>query len=482
MITQLLTIKNQAGKIFSHSDSPSYNTVVFDSRKVVPGAMFVAIKGELSDGHNYIQKATEMGATVIVCEHIPSEINPNVSYFEVDDTHLALSILADNFYKSPSKQLKLVGVTGTNGKTTIATLLYELFMSMGYKVGLISTVVNKIAGTDVPTSHTTPDPMTINALLRDMVTAGCEYCFMEVSSHAVVQKRTASLQFVGGVFTNLTHDHLDYHKTFAEYLKAKKEFFDNLPKKVFAITNIDDRNGLVMTQNSRAKVITYSLRAMADFKTKIIEAHLDSMVLRIDNKDVWVQLIGRFNAYNITAIYAVARALGLCEEDILAKISELKSVSGRCQSLRSNSGILGVVDYAHTPDALKNVIDTLAEFKGKGRVLTVVGCGGDRDKTKRAVMASIAVDNSDVAIFTSDNPRTEEPTSILSDMTSGLRPEQLKRSLVIEDRAQAIRTAVMMAVSGDIVLVAGKGHESYQEVNGVRAHFDDLEQLTQAFE
>lgn len=475
MLDNLLSIKNSIG-----NKTDSYSSIEFDSRKVTNGSLFVAIRGELSDGHNYINKAILNGASIVVCEQIPTETNPNTRYIEVDDSHLALAVLADGFYKSPSKELKLVGITGTNGKTTIATLLYDLFMSLGYKVGLLSTVVNKIAGTDIPTTHTTPDPMTINALLRNMVQAGCDFCFMEVSSHAVVQKRTESLEFTAGVFTNLTHDHLDYHKTFAEYLKAKKEFFDKLPKKAFAITNIDDRNGLVMTQNSKAKVLTYSLRAMADYKTKIMEAHLDSMMLKLNNNEICVQLIGRFNAYNLTAIYATAVELGQDTNEVLAKISLLKSVSGRCQSFRSENGVLGVVDYAHTPDALKNVIDTLSEFKGKGKVITVVGCGGDRDKTKRPVMAGIAVNNSDITIFTSDNPRTENPNEILLDMTSELNSMQLKRSLVIEDRAQAIRTAIMMATSGDIVLVAGKGHESYQEVNGVRSHFDDYEQLSLA--
>jgi len=475
MNDNLLSIKKTTGNA-----TIDYTSIEFDSRKVTNGSLFVAIRGELSDGHNYINKAVQNGATVVVCEQIPSDINPNIRYIEVEDSHLALAILADDFYKSPSKQLKLIGITGTNGKTTIATLLYDLFMALGYKVGLLSTVVNKIAGTDIPTTLTTPDPMTINALLRDMVQAGCDYCFMEVSSHAVVQRRTASLEFAGGVFTNLTHDHLDYHKTFAEYLKAKKEFFDKLPKKAFAITNIDDKNGLVMTQNSKAKIATYSLRAMADFKTKIIEAHLDSMILKLNNIEICVQLIGRFNAYNLTAIYATAIELGQDSNDVLAKISLLKSVSGRCQSFSNDSGIVGVIDYAHTPDALKNVIDTLSEFKGKGKVITIIGCGGDRDKTKRPIMAAIAVDNSDVAIFTSDNPRTENPSEILNDMTAELSATQLKRSLVIEDRAQAIRTAIMLAVSGDIVLVAGKGHESYQEVNGIRSHFDDYEQLSLA--
>ena len=477
MIDNLISIKKSIG-----DTNLNYTSIEFDSRKARPNSLFVAIRGELSDGHNYINKAVQNGATIVVCEQIPADINPNIRYIEVEDTHLALAVLADKFYNSPSKELKLVGVTGTNGKTTIATLLYDLFTALGYKVGLLSTVVNKIAGHDIPTTHTTPDPMTINSLLRDMVQAGCDYCFMEVSSHAVVQKRTEALKFTGGVFTNLTHDHLDYHKTFAEYLKAKKEFFDKLPKQAFAITNIDDRNGLVMTQNCNAEVVSYSLRAMADFKTKIIEAHLDSMILKLNNQEICVQLIGRFNAYNITAIYATAVKLGQDPNEVMAKISLLKSVSGRCQSLRSENGVLGVVDYAHTPDALKNVVDTLSEFKGKGKIITVVGCGGDRDKTKRPIMAAIAVDNSDVAIFTSDNPRTENPTEILNDMTVELNATQLKRSLVIEDRAQAIRTAIMMATSGDIVLVAGKGHESYQEVNGVRSHFDDYEQLRLALQ
>lgn len=451
----------------------------FDSRKIEKGDTFVAIVGTVSDGHDFIEKAIENGANKIVCQKEPLKKYEGVEYCVVSDSSEELAILADKYYGHPSSKLKLVGITGTNGKTTTATLLYELFTKLGYKVGLLSTVVNKVADVDIPATHTTPDSVELNRLLAMMVDKGCQYCFMEVSSHGVVQKRTQGLRFVGGVFTNLTHDHLDYHKTFAEYLKAKKTFFDNLDKTAFALTNVDDKNGEVMLQNCKAAKRSYSLWKFADYKTKIIESHLDGTLLEINKTEVWTKFVGRFNAYNLTAIYGVACELGMDKEEVLRVLSILEPVAGRFQTYRNN-GVLGVVDYAHTPDALKNVLDTIGEFKGGGNVITVVGCGGDRDKTKRPIMAQIAADFSDRAILTSDNPRTEVPAQILKDMTDGLDPVQRKNTLVIEDRKEAIKTAVALARSGDIVLIAGKGHENYQDVAGVKHHFDDLEVLKES--
>lgn len=450
--------------------------IQFDSRKITNGDTFVAIVGTVSDGHDFIEKAIEKGANKIVCQKMAIQTVSGVEYIVVDDTASELARLASDFYGNPSRKLKLVGITGTNGKTTTATLLYELFTALGYKVGLLSTVVNKIAGRDVPATHTTPDPIELNGLLSEMVDAGCSFCFMEVSSHGIVQKRTEGLCFAGGVFSNLTHDHLDYHKTFAEYLKAKKSFFDNLPKSAFALTNIDDRNGEVMLQNCNATKKSYSLWKMADYKTKIIESHIDGALLEINKNEVWVKFVGRFNAYNLTAIYATAIELGEDSEEVLRIISTLEPVAGRFQTWRKD-GILGVVDYAHTPDALKNVLDTISEFKAAGEIITVVGCGGDRDKTKRPIMAQIATNNSDKAILTSDNPRTEIPSEILKDMTSGLDPVERRKTLVIEDRKEAIKTAIAISQKGDIILIAGKGHENYQEINGVKHHFDDMEIL-----
>lgn len=450
--------------------------IQFDSRKINNGDTFVAIVGTISDGHDFIEKAIERGATRIVCQKLPAQTASGVEYIVVDDTANELAKLASEFFGNPSRKLKLVGITGTNGKTTTATLLYDLFTALGYKVGLLSTVVNKIAGRDVPATHTTPDPIELNSLLSDMVDAGCRFCFMEVSSHGIVQKRTEGLSFAGGVFSNLTHDHLDYHKTFAEYLKAKKSFFDNLPKSAFALTNIDDRNGEVMLQNCNATKKGYSLWKMADYKTKVIESHLDGTLLEINKDEVWVKFVGRFNAYNLTAIYATAIELGEDRQEVLRIMSTLEPVAGRFQTWRKD-GIMGVVDYAHTPDALKNVLDTIAEFKAAGKIITVVGCGGDRDKTKRPIMAQIATNNSDKAILTSDNPRTEVPIEILNDMTSGLDPVERRKTLVIEDRKEAIKTAIAISQKGDIILIAGKGHENYQEINGVKHHFDDMEIL-----
>lgn len=452
--------------------------LAFDSRKVVGGTMFFAVRGTITDGHRYIETATAGGATTIVCEELPENISKNICYIQVDDSSLALAQAAATFYGNPSSELKLVGITGTNGKTTTATLLHSLFTQLGYSVGLLSTVVNKIGEREMPATHTTPDPIELNSLLREMVEAGCDYCFMEVSSHSVVQNRVAALNFCGGVFTNLTHDHLDYHGTFSEYLKAKKRFFDTLPKTSFAITNADDRNGEVMLQNCKARHCTYSLRTLADYRCRLKESHLDGMLLEINSKELWAQFIGRFNAYNLTAIYATAIELGAQQEEVLTAMSTLKPVVGRFECVRSGDGRLAIVDYAHTPDALQNVLQTIAELKGGGKVYTVVGCGGDRDAAKRPIMAQIAVELSDMAILTSDNPRTEDPLMILEQMRAGLDPVQIRKSLTISDRREAIHTAAALAQSGDVILIAGKGHETYQEISGVRHHFDDKEEVT----
>ncbi len=457
------------------------SSIEFDSRAVKQGSLFVATRGTLTDGHQYIDKAIENGATVIVCEELPSTQKDGIAYHKVEDAHSTLALLASEFYGNPSHSLKLVGVTGTNGKTTTATLLYSLFTKLGYRCGLLSTVEHRIAGEVFTSTHTTPNPVELNHLMSMMVEQGCDYCFMEVSSHSLVQRRTDGLRFSGGIFTNLTHDHLDYHGTFADYRDAKKSFFDNLPKESFALTNIDDRNGEIMLQNCAARKLSYSLRSIADYRTKVIESHLDGMQLRINSTDVWVQFIGRFNAYNLTAVYGAALELGADSGEVLASMSELVPVNGRFDTVRSTDGRVAVVDYAHTPDALKNVLDTINELQISGRVITVVGCGGDRDTTKRPIMARIAVEGSGQVILTSDNPRTENPTSILEQMTEGLDAESRRKALVIENRAEAIRTAAALAQKGDIILIAGKGHETYQEINGVRTHFDDKEQIAAAF-
>lgn len=456
-------------------------SIEFDSRRVVPGSLFVATRGTKVDGHDYIEKAVDQGATCVVCEDLPAVQRPGVEYIKVDDSHQALSVIAARFYGNPSEKLRLVGVTGTNGKTTTATLLHDLFGKLGYKVGLLSTVVNKIGETQIPTTHTTPDPVTLNSLLSDMVCAGCDYCFMEVSSHALVQRRTAALRFAGGIFTNLTHDHLDYHGTFAEYLRAKKSFFDSLPSDAFALTNLDDKNGMVMLQNCAARKKTYSLRSVSDYHCHIVESHLDGTLLRIDNNELWVHFLGRFNAYNVTAIYGAAIELGAPYGEVLSAMSTLHSVDGRFETIRSTDGRLAVVDYAHTPDALQNVLSTIQDIQNSGAVITVVGCGGDRDNTKRPIMARIAAELSDRVILTSDNPRGEDPNEILRQMEAGLDPVLRRKVLVIENRAQAIRTAAALASQGDIILIAGKGHETYQEIKGVRSHFDDKEQIRDAF-
>lgn len=460
-------------------------SIVFDSRKVTNDSLFVAIVGSQSDGHDYINKAQELGASAIICQRLPESIDPNIIYILVEDSSHSLAIAASEFYGNPSSRIKLVGVTGTNGKTTIATVLHDLCTKLGHPSGLISTVVNKIGEQKIPTTHTTPDPVTLNELLHKMLEAHCHYCFMEISSHSVVQKRIDGLTFAGGIFTNLTHDHLDYHHTFAEYIKAKKGFFDSLPKDSFTITNIDDRNGLVMTQNCKSlRQRSYSLNRMADYHCKIQESTPEGMLLDINNQQAWMQFVGKFNAYNLTAIYATAVELGFDPCDILRVMSALHPVSGRMECVRSDRGILGIVDYAHTPDALENVLRTIEDFRTSGsHIITVVGCGGDRDATKRPIMARIAAELSDRVILTSDNPRTEDPGSIISQMHQGLNSaEQRHKTLMIESRREAIRTAVALASDHDIILVAGKGHETYQDVNGIKSHFDDKEELRNAFE
>ena len=454
--------------------------IEFDSRKVESNTAFVAIKGTLSDGHDYIEKAIALGANVIVCEQFPETIVQGITYVQVNDTNEALAYLSANFYDNPSEKIKLVGVTGTNGKTTIASLLYQLFKKAGYKVGLLSTVKIMVDSEEFKATHTTPDSLTLNYYLDQMVQEGCEFCFMEVSSHGIHQKRTAALQFSGGIFTNLSHDHLDYHNTFAEYRDVKKSFFDYLPKSAFAITNCDDKNGVVMLQNTKAKKITYALKSYADYKAQILENQLSGLLLKINDNEVWVKLIGSFNAYNLLAIFGVAVELGIEKVEALRLLSELESVSGRFQFIVSDSKITAIVDYAHTPDALENVLQTIEDIRTKNeQLITVVGCGGDRDKTKRPVMANIAAMLSDKAIFTADNPRTENPEIIIQEMEQGVEPQNFKKTISILDRKQAIKTACQLANPNDIILIAGKGHETYQEINGVKYDFDDLQIVTE---
>lgn len=458
------------------SEETEISGVAIDSRKVTKGGLFVAMKGTQVDGHKFIPKAIELGAAAILCENLPDNLEEGVAYVVVPDTEDIVGEVATRFYGNPSEKLKLVGVTGTNGKTTIATLLYNMFRKFGHKCGLLSTVCNYIEEEAIPADHTTPDPIELNELLARMVEAGCEYAFMECSSHAIAQKRIGGLKFAGGIFTNLTRDHLDYHKTFENYRNAKKAFFDGLPKSAFAITNADDKNGLVMTQNTKAVVKTYSTRSAADFKARILECHFEGMYLEIDNREVGVQFIGKFNVSNLLAVYGAAVMLGKHPEDILLVMSTLHSVSGRLEPIRSPEGYTAVVDYAHTPDALENVLNAIHEvLNGKGQVITVCGAGGNRDKGKRPLMAQEAVKQSDKVIFTSDNPRFEEPQDIIDDMLAGLNDHQKRKALTIVDRKEAIRTACMLAGKGDVVLIAGKGHEDYQEVKGVKHHFDDKE-------
>ena len=457
--------------------------VNIDSRKIEKGHLFVAIKGTQTDGHKFIAKAIELGATAILCEDMPEEKIESVSYLQVASTEDVVGQVATNFYGNPSKKLKLVGVTGTNGKTTIATLLYNMFRKFGHRCGLLSTVCNYIEDEAIAADHTTPDPIELNHLLHRMVEAGCEYAFMECSSHAIAQKRIGGLTFAGGIFTNLTRDHLDYHKTFENYRNAKKAFFDGLPKEAFAITNADDKNGSVMVQNCKANIKTYSIRQMADFRAHIIECHFEGMYLEINGREVGVQFIGKFNVSNLLAVYGAAVMLGKNPEDVLVVMSTLKSVAGRLEPIRSKDGITAVVDYAHTPDALENVLNAIHEvLEGKeGHVITVCGAGGNRDKGKRPLMAQEAVKQSDRVIITSDNPRFEEPQDIINDMLAGLTPQQMKKVVSIVDRKEAIRTACMMAQKGDVILIAGKGHEDYQEIKGVKHHFDDREVVRDIF-
>jgi UDP-N-acetylmuramoyl-L-alanyl-D-glutamate--2,6-diaminopimelate ligase len=456
--------------------------VNIDSRRIQPGHLFVAIKGTQVDGHSFIQKAIDLGAAAILCEDMPEARAEGVTYVQVASTEDAVGPVATLFYGDPTSRLKLVGVTGTNGKTTIATLLYNMFRKMGHKCGLLSTVCNYIEDEAIPTSHTTPDPIELNALLKRMVDAGCEYAFMECSSHAIAQKRIGGLKFTGGLFTNLTRDHLDYHKTFENYRDAKKAFFDSLPKSAFAITNADDKNGMFMVQNTKATVKTYSTRSMADFKARILECHFEGMYLEVDGHEVGVQFIGKFNVSNLLAVYGAAVMLGKQPEDILLVMSTLKSVSGRLEPIHSPEGYTAIVDYAHTPDALENVLKAIHEvLNGKGKVITVCGAGGNRDKGKRPIMAQEAVRQSDRVIITSDNPRFEEPQDIINDMLAGLNSQQMKKVVSIVDRKEAIRTACMLAQKGDVILIAGKGHEDYQEIKGVKHHFDDREVVRDIF-
>ena len=450
--------------------------IEFDSRKVQENDVFVAIRGTVSDGHEFIEKAISLGAAAIVCDTLPEVIVANITYIQVKDTNSALAFIAANFYNNPSDKIRLVGVTGTNGKTTIASLLYQLYKKAGYKVGLLSTVKIMVDETEYKATHTTPDSLTINYYLNEMIAVGCEYCFMEVSSHGVHQKRTEGLHFEGGVFTNLSHDHLDYHPTFAEYRDVKKSFFDHLPKTAFALTNVDDKNGAVMLQNTSAKKLTYALKSYADYRAQILENQLSGLLLKINDNEVWVKLIGTFNAYNLLAIYGTAIELGMDSLEALRLLSELESVSGRFQFIVSADKVTAIVDYAHTPDALENVLKTINDIRTNNeKLISVVGCGGDRDKTKRPIMANIASQMSDTVIFTSDNPRTENPATIISEMEKGVEPQNYKKTLSIEDRKQAIKTACQLANANDIILIAGKGHENYQEINGVRHHFDDME-------
>ncbi len=463
--------------------------IAFDSRKiraaenVGASSLYVAQRGTQTDGHRFIPQVIAQGGSVIVCEELPEEVDPQVTYVKVPDSTFALGNLASAFFDHPSRKLHLVGITGTNGKTTTVTLLHQLFTRLGHKTGLLSTIVNKIGMEEVPATHTTPDAVELNALLARMVEAGCEYCFMEVSSHAVCQNRIAGLQFAGGIFSNITHDHLDFHKTFANYIAAKKAFFDRLPKKAFALTNVDDKNGLVMVQNSKAKVSTYSLLTAADFKGLVLDDCFRGLQMRINNREVFFKLCGKFNAYNLLAIYGTAVLLGAPEEEVLTQMSLLESAAGRFQLIYRKDGSTAIVDYAHTPDALENVLSTIREtIKNDTEVITVVGCGGDRDKTKRPEMAAIACKLSTRVILTSDNPRTENPSEILNDMQVGVPANKQKNVLVIENRREAIKTACMLLAPGGVLLVAGKGHENYQEINHVKHHFDDTEEIKSHFE
>lgn len=469
-------IKGIDCKVVNYKDI-DVSHITFDSRNVGRGSLFVAQTGVHTDGHIYIDSVIEKGAAVIVCEVLPENLYSEVVYIQVLSSSNALGLIASNFYNNPSKRLKLIGITGTNGKTTTVTLLYKMFRQLGYNVGLISTIVNKINDIEIQSTHTTPDAIKLNELLSQMVENDCDYCFMEVSSHSIVQNRIKGLNFYGGIFSNITHDHLDFHKTFAEYISAKKAFFDSLPSSAFALTNIDDRNGMVMLQNCKAKKYTYSIKELADFKGKILENTIQGLFLNINNREVWTRLVGGFNAYNLLAIYGAAKLCGADEMEILKQLSVLQAVEGRFEYVIGQEKT-AIVDYAHTPDALKNVLLTINEIRNKSqKLITVVGCGGDRDPLKRPIMASIVSELSDTVILTSDNPRTEDPENILDEMEKGLTVEQKENAIRITNRLQAIKTACKLAQKGDIILVAGKGHEKYQEINGVRHHFDDKEEL-----
>ena len=459
------------------------NKMDFDSRKIENKDVFVAIRGSISDGHDFIGKAILQGAVAVICDTFPETIKNGITYVRVKDTNSALAFMAANYFGDPSQDLKLVGITGTNGKTTIASLLYQLFKKAGFKVGLLSTVKILVDDVEYKATHTTPDSITINHYLKEMVAHGVDYCFMEVSSHGIHQKRTEALHFVGGIFTNLSHDHLDYHPTFAEYRDVKKSFFDHLPKTAFILSNIDDKNGQVMLQNTAAKKCTYALKTYADYKAQILENQLSGLLLKINGNEVWVKLIGTFNAYNLLAIYGTAVELGMESLEVLRLLSDLESVSGRFQFIVSTTNITAIVDYAHTPDALENVLKTITTIRTKNeQLITVVGCGGNRDKTKRPIMAGIASELSDKAIFTSDNPRNEEPEAIIAEMEQGVAPQNYKKTLTISDRKQAIKTACQLAQPNDIILIAGKGHETYQEIKGIRQHFDDMETVKEVLE
>jgi UDP-N-acetylmuramoyl-L-alanyl-D-glutamate--2,6-diaminopimelate ligase len=458
------------------------SAVVFDSRKVVPGCLFVAVRGTVVDGHDYIDQAIKDGAAAIICEELPGHTAGEVDFLMVANSAEALGVVSANFYDNPSKKLKLVGVTGTNGKTTVATLLYQLFRDLGYKCGLLSTVENQINGKVIPSTHTTPDQVELNRLLDEMIAQGCDYCFMEVSSHAVAQHRISGLNFAGGIFTNLTHDHLDYHKTFDNYLKAKRAFFDGLSKNAFALTNSDDRNGNIMLQNTKAHRKSYGLKTMADYKAKILENQFGGLLLNIDNEEVWFKMVGSFNAYNLLAVFAAAMLLDQDRSKVLTSLSKLSGAEGRFDYIVGPDKVIGIVDYAHTPDAVQNVLSTIHDIrKGNEKVITVIGCGGDRDKTKRPVMAKVACEWSDKVILTADNPRSEDPEAIIKDMEQGVDIAFKRRTVSIADRREAIKTACLLAQPGDIILLAGKGHEKYQEIKGVKNHFDDKEELLNQF-
>ncbi len=481
-MTLLDIIKGVAHIVIEGREDVEVANLTYDSRQVSAGSCFFAVEGTVVDGHNFIAKAIASGAAAVVCQHIPDEVKgTDCTFVVVEDTNVAMGGIASNFYGNPSHELKVVGVTGTNGKTTIATLLYDLVQSMGYKAGLISTVVYKVGAREIESTHTTPDAIRLNAMMREMVEEGCEYCFMECSSHAIVQQRIGGIRFVGALFTNITHEHLDYHKTFAEYIRAKKLFFDGLTKEAFALVNVDDRNGEVMLQNTSAKRYTLSLRKMADFRAKVIEILNEGMELRIDNSDVWVRFLGKFNAYNLLTVYGAARLLGFAKEEVLAHLSLLQPVSGRFETILAKDGTMAIVDFAHTPDALENTIRAIEDIRREGqRLIVVCGCGGDRDKTKRPVMGGMAAKMADIAIFTSDNPRTEEPEQILRGMEAGV--EAGDKYLKITDRHEAVKTAVMLAERGDIILLAGKGHENYQIIGTEKQPFSDKEVVKGWFE